>query len=670
MFLNRETQLLSLTLLLFETLLWSSGGILLTAAVMRPRRRERLMTGLAVGLLLFVTMSNALSHFMQATVAFWTAASLIFVLGTGSAYFRRQALPWPGKADLPYAALFLVTFYVAFVVNRGLSIQDDYHNLPLVSTMAAGDIPPHFYLNAAFRLAYHYGLHVLAAALVNLGGLTPWSAFDLSKALTLALALPLAAIWIRRSTSHPRGVAFGTAVFAFIGGARWILLLAPGRWLDSVSSHLTMLGSAAATGGNLRDALVRPWMIEGGGPLPFPFAFSNGIRPPTTFTLAGSSLLPEVTLLVLLLLHRRDWRPLSAAMFAVLLSSLALSGELLFLVAVGALGCGLALNKTLGPTRGWSRPPIWPVLLILAIASGIALIQGGVLTEIMRAWVGDLRGSSPSSYYFRGLAIVWPPRIVSAHLGALAIHDPSQLVLAILEIGPALFLLPMAMSWSWKHLRLGSVFAGGLVPLSLALAAVGLILQYESLRETSRFPATALTVWLILGLPPLVYYLRNGRSWPRAVLAGCLLAGMFGGVVLFSTQVVAAAKPTRAYFVSAEDAAMADRFWNVLPRQAQVFDRIAYRGVTLFGRPTFSYRTLWMPSGEFGRLAANPSPSELAGAGYSYLYMDETWWSSLSPAQRSSLMGSCVVITHEEVGRQGVFRRLYDLRGCYSTSPE
>jgi hypothetical protein len=234
-----------------------------------------------------------------------------------------------------------VTLYVAASVNRGLAILDDYHNLPLVSVMAAGRIPPDFYLNSSFGYAYHYGLHVLAASMVDLGHFTPWGAFDFSKALTLALALPLAALSIRRVTSRVGWIAFGTAVFAFLGGTRWLLLLAPGRWVDALATHLTLLGSAAETGANLQEALLRSWAIAGNGPLAFPFAFLSGIRAPATFVaMSGSAVLPEVTLLLLLLLHRREWRPASAILRCPDEHSGASPRP--FLVAIGASPAGLS----------------------------------------------------------------------------------------------------------------------------------------------------------------------------------------------------------------------------------------------------------------------------------------------------------------------------------------
>jgi hypothetical protein len=48
---DRDTQLLSLASLALAMVLWGSGGVLLTSAVARPPRRERLIVGLATGLL-------------------------------------------------------------------------------------------------------------------------------------------------------------------------------------------------------------------------------------------------------------------------------------------------------------------------------------------------------------------------------------------------------------------------------------------------------------------------------------------------------------------------------------------------------------------------------------------------------------------------------------------
>jgi hypothetical protein len=664
MFLQRDSLLLSIALIGTAAALWSYGGVLLTASLVGGPRRERFITGAAVGLLLYIASSNVLVRLASAPAGFLLSAILVFALGVIAAVSRKQRLPVPDRSELPYLVLFLASFYLAFVTDRGLSIQDDYHNLPLVSVMATGDIPPHFYLNAAYTFAYHYGLHVLAGALVNLGAFTPWSAFDLSKALTLGLALPLAALWVRRATSSFGRIAFGTATFALLGGIRWVLLLLPGSLLDTLSTHLTMLGSGAATAGTLHTALLRAWSIEGGGPLAFPFAFANGIRPPATFTLAGSALLPEVTLLVLLLLVRRSWTPSSVVLFAVLASSLALSSELLFLVTLLGLGIGLSAWVLLGSRRRWARPQTGPLLAVLLLSAALALIQGGVFTEIVRSLARRIAGLPPSSYYFGGVSFVLPPHIVSAHLGYLSVTDPGQLFLALLETGPAVLLIPFGLAWVSKYMRRGLSLRAGLIPASLAIAVVGLVVQYDPARETSHFIGTAVSVWIIMGLQPLTWFLRGSRGLAARVIVAALILGMVGGVVFLGVQLVAAARPVRSYFVDAQDEAVASLFWNRLPPDAVVFDPIPYRSVTLFGRPAYSYRSMWMPAGEFGRLMDNPSPTEIAEAGYRFAYLDETWWTQLTKEQRLEFTRGCAAVAYEADGPDGSFRRLYDLRAC------
>ena len=206
--------------------------------------------------------------------------------------------------------------------------------------------------------------------------------------------------------------------------------------------------------------------------------------------------------------------------------------------------------------------------------------------------------------------------------------------------------------------------------MTLGLAVAGLFLQYEIVRESSRFPGTALMVWTVFGLQPLILFLRDSRGWRRVALSGCLILGMFAGVVVLATQLVAAGKPTRTYFVSRQDAAMADLYWDRLPAGAAVFDRDPYRGVTLFGRPSRSHQSYWETTAAFDGLVAAASPREIARAGYAYVYMDEAWWSQLSEDQRRGFAEGCATEVHEEQESTAKFRILYDVRACGSSDPE
>lgn len=153
----------------------------------------------------------------------------------------------------------LLCFTVIFgLMNRGLAILDDYHNLPIVSMLAAGDVPPHFYLNPDYGLAYHYGLHLFAGSLVRIGGLFPWGAFDLSKAFSQALLVILAWIWFKRMTRSELASYLGSGLVMLGGGARWILLFLPASWLLKLNEGIRLLGSARHSGPDLYTVLQNP----------------------------------------------------------------------------------------------------------------------------------------------------------------------------------------------------------------------------------------------------------------------------------------------------------------------------------------------------------------------------------------------------------------------------
>ena len=198
---------------------------------------------------------------------------------------------------------------ILFLINRGLAIWDDYHNLPIVSTIAAGQFPPRFYLNPDLPLDYHYGLHVFAASLVRVGGLFSWSAFDAAKSLSTALTLILAWSWFRRFTKNPLALTAGVMLVFLAAGSRRMLLFLPESVLQRISAGIVLHGSAMQTAPDLYSALTSPWNIQGDGPFPFPFAFASGTFSPLSIALTGSGAIPEMTLFLLLLLAKRTWRP-------------------------------------------------------------------------------------------------------------------------------------------------------------------------------------------------------------------------------------------------------------------------------------------------------------------------------------------------------------------------
>lgn len=650
---------------------WWVGGWLVCTHLFRLKSRERLLAGLATGMLLFIVLSNLLARVLPLPAAFWGGALLVPAFGVLAAW-RSPRRPWLRLEDLqalPQVLIFAGLLALFIGINRGLAIFDDYFNLPLVSMMAAGDVPPHFNLDVQNWLAYHYGLHLFAASLVRVGGLFPWSAFDLSKAVTLALAPLLAWLWFRRLTRNPWVSLAGAGLILLGGGARWMLLLFPQERLVGWGSGLHMLGSGSASGANLYAALSGPWRIEGAGPFPFPFAFANGIFPPLILALASVGALPQVTLVLLLLLARRRWSPFSGIVYGLLLSSLALTAENLFVIfclglLLAAAASGLR-RRSLAGVLGWA----W----VLVPAGLLALAAGGVITEIARGVLDRFRGIPVTeSYGVSGFSFLWPPALLSAHLGALSLVRPSQVLIALAEVGPVVLLAPWVIRWSWRQARRGwwVVSALGLgAGLSFGLS---LFAQYGMERDISRLTGSALFIWLLIGFPLAWLAVQKYASMQKSVLAlqTLLVAGygvvLLAGVVILSVQLIAISHPQLSYFIQENDAQFAKSDWNRLAPGAQVLDRVPYRAVTVFGRGGGNaYLTTYEPRPEWEKLVNEIDPRKAAQAGYAYIYIDRTWWNGLDPQIREAFQLSCVKKMAEQKRDNGDFRWLLDIRTCH-----
>ena len=130
---------------------------------------------------------------------------------------------------------------------------------------------------------------------------------------------------------------------AFGLGTRWILALLPSSWITAIASNIHLVGSSLDTANTLAQALFRSWVIDGGPPVPIPYAFANGVLNPLTFDWAGASSLPLLAVILLLMLSWPCLR-LNRSGLLILFSaflSLALSAEHIFILV--NLGVGFAL---------------------------------------------------------------------------------------------------------------------------------------------------------------------------------------------------------------------------------------------------------------------------------------------------------------------------------------
>jgi len=661
---SRSGSYMDLLIWLSLTALSSFGSWLMCVHIFNLRPRERLYTAISCGLLLFILFANLFTKIIPISTAFWASPISILVLGLLSAWRSDKKPKFPLTDFLVWKQIlaFLLLFLFFTGVNRGLAIYDDYANLPIVSTIAIGDIPPHFYLNPAVKLDYHYALHLLAASLVRVGGLYPWSALDVYKSLSIALAVILAYLWYRR---YFRGqlVWLWIGIFTlFASGTRWLLLFLPANLLQLIGARVHLLGSGLQSGADLYTALLSPWRIAGSGPLEFPFAFTGGLLQPLTLSIGSSAALAPITLF--LLLARRRWQPSQGILYGVLLASTALISESNFIIIFGGILVAALIHSGMKRNMTTASNYIWVLL------PGLVLVpfMGGVMTEIAQRWINfTSENSILVSPGLPALALRWPPAIVSAHLGELSLFDPSQLLVALAEIGPALLIAPLVSIAAWSYIRSRKIIPGGIALMAVLVFLIPLFIRFlDRDRDISRLTATALSIWIILGFPHLWIAYRRGKPWLKFTLSAGFIIAIVSGLSLLPSQIVAFASPQLSYFIQEPDALMHKNYWDKLDKGAWVLDiRYPYRPVVLFGRTTGpTFQTLYLSLPEFRSFREDPDPNKIAAAGYEYVYIDRDTWQDLNIVQRQYFQAACVKQIAEYTTRQGDFRRLLNIQMC------
>ncbi len=670
MYLSRTNSIVDIALYFLLTMGWALGGYLLVRFAFHLRHSERVMGGLAVGFLLFISTTNLLAHVLSLPYACWIASFIILLAGIACAW-RSKLRPWLEKRDfyiIPQLACLLALAALFTFILRSESIFDEYLHLPLISVMAAGDIPPHFYLNPDFYFAYHYGIQVYAASLVRLAGFFPWSAWDVSRALAIAFTLLLGWIWVRRITRSKTAAWLGSILFTFGGGTRWLLLLLPASWLKWVSQSVNLVGTGLNTAPTLAEALHKTWVIEGGGASSFPFAFHNGIFIPVFFNLGSTGAMPFLTvILLLLLLPRRRFTPVGLFIWSLLFSSLALSAEHFFAVVwIGiALAASIALIFHKKLFKSFPKDILLQWGIILSFSALLSLVQGGFISETARNLIASISGFTSPSYNARGFSVRWPPGLLSAHLGNLSILNPGQLVVLLVELGLALLLIPVIFIRFTKELRHKDWFSSGL-SISVVLSLVfPLFFQYEVDRSITRMPATALWTCLVLGFPILWMAFPHLKIIPRLILAMGYIMIILGGLVIFRSQLVSIPYQELSYYIDDLDASYTADYWDKLPEDSQVLDRIPERSVTIFGHIARTNSGIYKHLPDWETLIADPIPAMIANAGFDYVYMDKVWWDGLTPVQKENFQQPCIDIIDEREQNEGTdYRLLISVNAC------
>ncbi len=643
------------------SLTWLIGGWLLATHAFRLERRERVLVGVGLGLVPYLWFSNVLGHWLTPTLTFVLAGIIVLLIGVTFAWRSdRPVLDWRDFEVYRLIIFGLILAWVLFRIGKGISLFDDRKNLSIISTMAAGDIPPHFYMNPAFYFAYHYAFQLFGASMVRLGGLFPWSAFDFSKALMGAYSILLAYLLGKRYLKTDLGGVVFSAVYTFAMGTRYLLLLLPTRLLNLINTEV-QIGLVESS---FSYALTEGLRISEGPPFPFNIAFLNSINSWPRFMgiQAGPSTLAAVVLFLLWLLTFKAKRSYSFILLIIVYSVWGFAWEATYgLFILGGLLVILYL---------WIREKRFFTFsqesIALIISIPVVILQGGTITEKLRnTFFEYVYGISQTTKEITaGFSLRTPLAIPTTHLGKLSLTSPVDMLVAFFEIGPIILFAPLITIWAWKRFRKGDWMIGILIISSWIGFIIPILFEYSVDRDITRLMAYSFQVWTLL----LVIFIWDyAGKWATTLKYAAVLVlslMVFGGVVIAGTTLTAASSPVITRGFTDLDAYTSREVWDELPKNSLIFDPSSWRATALTGRLTKSAISSYARLPEWEQLRRDPHLDDLIDSGYDYVYIDEKWWQKISSESRDSLSTPCVQVLLEQQGRNDQFRRLLDISQC------
>ena len=324
--------------------------------------------GLLTGPALFGAVTAFGMYLTPGAVGIAIGWAVVLALAVGVA--RRHRLP--PKTLLPgwrFGVLWLAVFVIALAARQQYWIPDAMVHTPLSASLMAGAFPPRFPWTPDVPAIYHF-LPELAIGALNVG-------FGPGLALTTEIlgAFVAAALAV-----------LVVAAAADLGASRLTmalvlpLLLSPGLWTLVVFSDRPAavqvpipVGVPAA---GLRAALESLYVpdLASAATAPVEAAPPNIINPHFIWS---HGLAVTVALLAT---ARARHRLAGVVVLALLISALSAIDETVFVALLLALG-GYAAVCVLRDRRHWRRHT--PLLMALASGAGLAVVQGGVLTDVL-----------------------------------------------------------------------------------------------------------------------------------------------------------------------------------------------------------------------------------------------------------------------------------------------
>jgi len=340
-------------------------------------------------------------------------------------------------------------------------------------------------------------------------------------------------------------------------------------------------------------------------------------------------------------------------------------------VAFTTLAVGLVLIALIYAIQHKSlRLPasLWHWFWVVFAAGVISLFQGGVITGVVASKLGEILhpAEATASYFTGGFSLLWPPAVLSSHLGFLQITDPYQLLAILFEVGPTIILLPLVAVWAVKTYKWGRWFEAAVFVYAF-LSCMLFFVRYDgSAGPTALTRAQNFTGLTVTWAVPLLWLWGRKRSETvRVLIAALLLVTVHGGLVVFGTGLTAAREPLVSTFMGDLDARVLDAYWDELPEDTLIFDPSPSRAPTVFARYTDSHLTWYIQKPAWQELQAAPEPHALHQAGFDYVYVDHKYLSALSQMDREVFLDECMVLVIEEKAKHGEdFRQLWNIGGC------
>ncbi len=645
---------------------WTIGGYWIVKKLFNLDPWEELIVGFATGMVAYLFFVNILARFLPPLLGFTLPALLVLGLGLISCYHQ---IPHPFHRESRAQWFLIITGIMMgiffLLISLGVSLYDEYRNLPIIAQMARGTIPPTF--NSLQPYSYHYGSQLLGSSFVAIGGMFPWSAFDFEKGILWGLTGVLFILVAKRYLKSWYKSAIACLFYTFVGGTRYLLFFFPKSWLAEVDKLVTLQGTSTEIGLPLSQALRQQWTLDG-GPVQgsYTFGFMNGLFSNRAMAHDGTGEFSIMILLLFILFLQRERSRWVIVLYTTLLAYWALVNEANF--GLFGIGLGLAgLYMLIKDRRKFYKffEYTWlPGLLSLPLA----FTQGGVFSGQSITFLSNNSVASNEGTLSFGLKLL--ASVETAHLGNLPINNIYTILVLVVEMGLGIFFLPWILPVLWKRMKDGEWLSGILLGSTLFAFIAPFFIGFKgensipSTRDISRLTGFAVDTWAMV---LIILFLKEQKWKFYRILAGGALGVMsVGGIYNLWRELPAIEYPVNSYYVKDPDVEVARDVWEFLPDDCQIFDPNGERALIITGCKTnHNYLNSYKTRPEWQSIRDNPTLEELGRQGYDFIYMNEKWLMDLPEGNRGVFRDPCVIVISRHFSEDGFLRRdLLDISSC------